>query len=189
MTIDMLAEVVLSADGNRKRTEATACLADAGAAAFRGLHPEFDDGFSDDEPRAIDLLIGAGQHPYPVSIGWCDASGEDDPGQIRNFVKEACRVLGLTAPTWDEGDADAEGDDPAGLLRAADHALATVGQRLLMIDLDSDTYLFAPVAEDDLARLDGEEGEGFVLSDVERMLHPRGVPLRRGPLMEKEINS
>lgn len=172
-TLDQLASLVLTEEGRRIREEATAYLADAGPQVFGERYPDLADPFEDDGPSAIMLLVAVGQHPYPRTIGWCDWAGEDEPGQVRSFVEEACRNLGLTPPPWDAsteqrvreglGENVKRGDYPPALLKDVDAQLSSVGLRLLVIDNDSDTYLFAPIGDGQLRQLEGAAGEGFTL--------------------------
>ena len=168
-TADGLAPLVLSADGLRRYREAIACLEAEGFDVFAERHPDVADPFDEDELTPILVLIGVGgQDPAPT-LGWCDAGGEDEPGQVCRQVDAACRALGLPAPTWEPAML-AGTTDAASLLRQVDRRLADTGLRLLFIDPDSDQYVFVPVRADEAARLDGTQGEGFVLRSAPAML-------------------
>ncbi len=177
-TIDDLAAAVLTDRGQRVFREAVAYLRAAGPESFRRRYRDLDDDFADDGPSALSILLKAGQHPYPWTIGWCDWAGEDEVGQVRDFVASGCRNLGLAEPVWDEATEDRvtaslaetarRGDYPPALFRDIDTQLRTVGLRLLMISEDSDMYHFAPVTAETFAALDGVEGEGYVLGGIDR---------------------
>lgn len=49
------------------------------------------------------------------------------------------------------------------LLVSIDEQLAVRGMRLLLIDIDSDSYQLVPVTADLFARVVGGEGDGFTL--------------------------
>lgn len=167
-SIDDLAAVVLGEEGRRVFAQARADHAELDDDAFDDRHPALGQALIDDAPVDIALLVAAGQHPYPWTIGWCDWSGEDEVGQVRDFVDTACRNLGLRPPEWDDnteerviaglGSDGRRGDYPPALLRDIDAQLRTAGLRLLMIDRDTDTFQFAPVTRADFERLDGVTG-------------------------------
>lgn len=148
--IDRLAEAVLNEEGRR-------VLADA--------RERFGDNADDGQ-----LLLDAGAHPSPETIGWCDAGGEDDPGQVFASVIRACENLGLPAPHLHDG-IEAQSTDPVGrLLQQADAGLHQVGLRLLMLDPDSDMYHFAPVTAEQHEKLVGTEAGGLGLRSVAEMV-------------------
>ncbi|SJM59489.1 hypothetical protein [Gulosibacter sp. 10] len=174
LPVDELASSILTAAAQRKFREAVAYLAEAGPEDFRDRYPDLDDSFSDDGPREIDILIGVGSHPLRATVGWCDWSGEDEPGQIRDQVDRACGRLDLTRRHWDEErlqtaleSVQQRGDAPPALLAEVDRQLQEVGLRLLVIDLDSDMYHFAPVSKSEFWKLDGRSGDGFRLGAVD----------------------
>jgi hypothetical protein len=174
--IDTLAAVALNEPGRRVLAEASAYLAEVGPERFGERYPDLADDFSDEAPSPIMLLLGVGQAPYPVTIGWCDWSGEDDPGQVRYFVDTACGNLGLTPPAWDSGTEERVitelgpgikvGVYVPALLIDIDAQLRPAGLRLLLIDTDSDTYQFVPVTAETFSALDGTEGDGYTLGSA-----------------------
>ncbi len=198
--VDTLAAVALNEQGRRILAEASAHLARVGPEQFGGQYPDLADDFSDDAPSPIMLLLGVGQAPYPVTIGWCDWSGEDDPGQVRYFVDTACRHLGLTPPVWDSGTEDRVISELAAGIKAGvyvpallsdiDAQLRAAGLRLLMIDTDSDTYHFVPVTAAAFGILDGTEGDGYTLGSVASLgsaaIVPPTPPRAAGPVAEPE---
>ncbi|MBZ2196719.1 DUF6630 family protein [Occultella gossypii] len=180
--IDTLAAVALNEQGRRVLAEASAYLAQVGPEQFGESYPDLADDFSDEAPAPITLLLGVGQAPYPVTIGWCDWSGEDDPGQVRRFVDTACGNLGLTPPAWDSGTEDRvitelgagvkAGQYVPALLVDVDIQLRAAGLRLLLIDTDSDTYQFVPVTTEAFRALEGAQGAGFTLTGVGSLTAP-----------------
>lgn len=165
LPIDALAGAVLSSEGRTFFDDARRYLAECGPEAFAERYPDLDDGFSDDGPAAIDILLGAGQLAHARTIGWCDWSGEDDPGQVLAFIEQSCRTLWQSVPFWsaDTADAGSVGE----VLRRADEELSGAGQRILMIDNDSDTYYFVPVKRPVFEAIAGRVGEGFRLTGVD----------------------
>lgn len=171
MTIDELAEIVLDDESRARWREVTAELAELGPEAFGEKYPDLDDPFEDDGPSAIQLLLSVGQEAG--TIVWLDWSGEEYLGAIRAALTRACARLGLPAPAWDDetesrildhlGDRLERGGLLPPLLVSIDEQLAARGMRLLLIDIDSDSYQLVPVTADLFARVVGGEGEGFTL--------------------------
>lgn len=160
ISLTELAQVVLSQSGREALEQAKACLSNEGVEEFRRRYPDLDDDFSDHGPSPLLMLLGIGARPYPVTIGWCEWSGEEEPGQVLEQVLEACRNLNFTPPSVVPGEVELGSVEA---LASADAALQEVGLRLLFTDPDSDTYHFTPVTAADFARLQGRQGEGFSL--------------------------
>ncbi|MDR6877509.1 DUF6630 family protein [Microbacterium barkeri] len=148
-------------------------LADGGEQSGNAFpkYPDLDDPFEDDGPSAIQLLLSVGQEAG--TIVWLDWSGEEYLGATRAALTRACARLGLAAPAWDDeterrildhlGDRLERGGLLPPLLVSIDEQLAARGMRLLLIDIDSDSYQLVPVNADLFARVVGGEGEGFTL--------------------------
>lgn len=178
--LQSLAAVVLTEEARSVFDAATQLLDEQGRTALRARYPDLDNHLPDG-PRPVGMLLAAGQAPYPVTIGWCDEDGEDEPGQVRHFVEQSAAVRGLPAPALDEeteervigrlGPEVRRGEHLPALVRDIDDQLRHVGQRLLLIRRMADTWWFAPVTQADFERLDGLTGpdgpERYRLSGVD----------------------
>lgn len=166
LSIDELANAALGSAGREIFDDARSHLAAHGPESFGIRFPETDHTVSGAGPTDIQLLLNMGLSPHGRSIGWCDWSGEDDPGQVLDFVEQSCRTLWQSVPFWPA--ATAVGRNPViSALHRADEGLSRAGQRLLLIDDDSDTAYFVPVKRPVFAALAGRAGNGFRLTGVE----------------------
>ena len=168
LSIDELANAVLGSAGRELFDDARRYLEANGPDAFAARFPDMDNAVSGDGPTDIQLLLSAGLSPHARTIGWCDWSGEDDPGQVLDFVEQSCRTLWQSVPFWPAATV-AGGDPVVSALHRADEGLSRAGQRLLLIDDDSDTYNFVPVKQSVFAALVNRAGDGFRLVGVDRL--------------------
>ncbi|WP_293698421.1 hypothetical protein [uncultured Agrococcus sp.] len=110
------------------------------------------------------LITGIGQDLG--TIIWLDWKG-DEAAWVNEQIERACVALKLRPPAWGDERRDSEPRMASDLVRAADAALRRVGQRLLLIDLDSDSYQVVPVSAADFSALHGTSGDGYELKSVE----------------------
>lgn len=164
-TLADLAGLVLSEEGRREHAAAANHLATEGPDSFFERYPHYDDGFSDDGPEPVDLLLAVGTEA--ATVGTCEARYEDSPGHVQHQVQRACERLGLPSPSFEGIQVNDGGDAVSARLREADEALRRVGLRLLFVDPDSDMYYFSPVTAEQFARFVDTSGEGFDLRGVD----------------------
>lgn len=127
------------------------------------------------DPSEAEILVAIGTRQ--ATIGLVDWAGEDDDHQVEDMVANACRELGLVAPSIPDdigdqvvqqlGPAAQRGDYVPALLRAIDDRLLATGLRLLLINLSSDTYFFVPVTADSFSAVLGYTGHGYCLEGVD----------------------
>lgn len=163
MSVTELAAVTLTNVARQRLGEAQTSLANDGTDGLFRRFPELDHGIGDNAPSPIMMLINFGGRPNPVTVGWCDWRGEDEPGQVLEQVLETCLNLNLAPPSLVPGGIELESEEAFSL---ADSALQDVGMRLLFIDVDSDMYYFTVVTQLQLDQLNGRQGTGFKLKSV-----------------------
>ncbi len=172
--IAALAAVALTDEG--RRTADTTCgdrktlEPEKWAQRYRQLVEDLSDDPSDSE-----IVVAIGERGG--TIGWVDWSGEDDEHQVQDMVVEACEKLGLPDPGIPDDITDhvlqrlgttiQRGDYIPALLEAIDTQLAAAGLRLVLIDLDTDTYHFVPVTAEAFASLVGRQGGGYRLQGID----------------------
>lgn len=158
-----LARVVLSADARIRLRDALDVLQQRGLDALFERYPDLDDG-SGEEPSPVELLTEIGHESE--TIIWLDWKGEG-ADWICEQVEEACVKLGLQTPSWGDERHDGTHFAAEELLGKVDAALQRVGQRLLLIDLGTDSYEFVPVTAADYAGLRGASGDDYEIFGVE----------------------
>jgi len=127
------------------------------------------------ESCEAEILVELGRRQH--TVGWVDWAGEDDDHQVEQLVIRACGERGLVPPSLPPdltervlqalAAAPQRGDYVPALLRAVDDHLAAAGLRLLLINLDSDTYFFVPVTVDTFRSVVGHNGPGYRLDAVD----------------------
>lgn len=166
-----LASVALDAAGRQRLAQVVAELDELGPEEFGERYPDLDDPFEEEGPSPVQLLVGvATEAGTMVTLDW---SGEESPGATREALTAACGLLDVTAPEWDPetetrvvgslGPDAQRGDGMPQLFVALDAQLTAVGSRLLLVDIESDSFQLVPVTADAFERLVGTEGEEFAL--------------------------
>lgn len=176
-----LADLLLDPTGRQVYERAAADAPHLDGEALATRHPEVDRWLVDVEPGENAhlelLLIAAAEHGGTlVELDW---SGEDEIGGTRRAVTDACSALGLGPPGWDDdteeivmahlGDEAVRGSYVPALLRSLDAQLATVGVRLVAVDMDTDSYQVAPVPAERFAGLCGAAFGPYRLDAVDRV--------------------
>lgn len=169
-----LAAVALNGEGRRVAEQACADLDSLGHDQWTERYAWLAQDVSDD-PSAAEILVAIGERHN--TIGWVDWAGEDDEHQVQDMVTAACANLGLLQPAIPDDLTDQvlqqlsstpqPGDYVPALLHAVDVHLSGKGLRLLLIDQDSDTYKFVPVAAESFTSLVGHTGDGYRLRAID----------------------